>query len=131
MIRIRSYLKDFHVISQIFTEFVSVDIICVICAICGILSLWDRVVAAVLRVWMTSTDAFGAEPDPLQHSVLFHGLDGVLRACRDEPALVEREQGREEHLIRPDHYDDDGPHAVPLTAAASRPSSWPTGRSTS
>jgi len=110
---------------------VSVNIMSVIRVICGILFLWNRVVSAVLRVWMTSTDAFGTEPNPLQHAVLFDGLDGVLRACRDEPALVEREQGREEHLIRSDHYDDEGPHAGPLTAAASRPSSCPTGRSTS
>ena len=60
------------------------------------------VVHGVLAPGMAAEDAFGSHVSPFKYSPFLDSLNGVMRAGRLVPALVDAQQRRYQQLVGPD-----------------------------
>jgi hypothetical protein len=67
---------------------------------------------------MATSNSFQSQPSAASKTMLLDGLHHVLRTRWQEPTLVEREKGREEHPISPYEPNNQYPHGVSPTAFA-------------
>ena len=56
-------------------------------------------------VWVASQKPLDAEPRAGEPAVLREGFDGILRARRRIPAVIERQQRRENQPVEFNEYD--------------------------
>lgn len=68
---------------------------------------------------MAFQNSFQSQREPSGNSEFLNRLEGVIRTCRIEPAIVSQ-QGRQQELIRSDQDQDNSLHAY----AFLNPAAW-------